>query len=132
MEVASQVTMDVSSGFIYIARDKCTSVAAFDLKVFRRIVDLERDCFPVKMVASHICSLPLFTRKVVKPIIFAMMSKRTRSRSRLHDVAEKDCAQVLSNFGITNDMLPTDMGGTLELNITEWVSQRQAVELKDI
>jgi hypothetical protein len=38
----------------------------------------------------------------------------------------------LSEYGILEGMLPTEMGGTLELNHPEWIANRRALELEDM
>lgn len=49
-----------------------------------------------------------------------------------HDVPENEIIEVLSNYGIYRDMLPTDMGGTVKLDLDEFVANRFATELEEL
>lgn len=68
----------------------------------------------------------------MKPVIFAMMNKRTRARTLMHDVRESEYVSVLSGFGITKGMLPTDMGGDVAVDVSAWIANRRAEEMKEI
>lgn len=123
---------DVSGGFVMIIWDKHTSVTDFDLKVYERMTYLERHCLPVKAVATHLCCLPILVRKIMKPVIFALMDRRTRSRTLMHDVPESGYVDLLSEYGISRDMLPREMGGTIELDQSEWIANRRALEMEEL
>jgi hypothetical protein len=51
---------------------------------------------------------------------------------QVHDVSENEIVHALSEYGISREMLPTEMGGTVELNPTEWIAQRRAAEMEEI
>jgi hypothetical protein len=70
--------------------------------------------------------------KMIKRITKALMDRHTRSRVLEHDVPESQILDVLSHYGIMKDMLPTEMGGTIELNQAEWIASRRATELEEI
>jgi hypothetical protein len=50
----------------------------------------------------------------------------------MHDVPPEQIADELSSFGITREMLPTQMGGSIVLNPSEWIAKRRAVEMEEI
>lgn len=60
------------------------------------------------------------------------MKKGARSRSIMHDVPEDAIVEVLSHYGIFKNILPTEMGGSLEMNQADWLAHRRAVELEEI
>jgi hypothetical protein len=60
------------------------------------------------------------------------MDKHARSRRLFHDVPESQLLDVLSDYGILKEMLPTEKGGTVPFNQSEWIANRRVVELKDI
>jgi hypothetical protein len=70
--------------------------------------------------------------QILKPVLYALMDKRARSRSLYHDVPESEILDVLSGYGILKDMLPVEMGGTVQLDQSEWIANRRAVELEEI
>lgn len=57
-----------------------------------------------------------------------------RCSTMIHDVPESKMLETLKEYGIQADMLPTSMGGTIELNawIAEFIAQRRAVEMEEL
>jgi hypothetical protein len=133
LELISEKTTDSSSGFILLMWDGDTSIADFDLKLFEHASRLECSrCYPVKALTNHLCSLTYFVRKIMKPIVFAVMTKEARARTLVHDDENSNYVGVLSQFGITREMLPIEMGGTVRLDQRQWMVERRAIELDEI
>jgi hypothetical protein len=65
-------------------------------------------------------------------VLFALADKECRSRILFHDVPESEVLDVLSNFGVSKETLPTFMGGNLEFDQSEWIANRRAAELEEI
>jgi len=85
------------------------------------------------------CRLPcvLFTKvyalySIIKPLMFALKDKESRSRTLFHDVPENRIVETLANFGIQKHMLLTDMGGSLEFGQRDWIASRRAAEMEEI
>lgn len=132
-EVISHYNTDPSGGFITIWWGGNTSIVDFDLKVVEEGTRLDcSHCLPAKAMTRHLCALSLFVRKVMKPVVFALMTKEVRARTLEHYVADSNYVEILSEFGITREMLPTEMGGTVNFDQREWVAQRRAIELEEI
>ena len=123
---------NIGSGYVCVVWDKNSSFADFDYKVYERIMYYEMNAWPAKLIASHICCTPSFVLRMVKPILFALTDKKTRTRTSLHGVPDIDILGVLSGYGIIEDMLPTEMGGTIELKPSEWIANRRASEMEEI
>ena len=66
------------------------------------------------------------------PIVSATQSKQIRVRSIWHAVPDNEILSVLSEYGITGDMVPTELGGTIQLNPSEWIAQQRAMEMEEI
>lgn len=62
----------------------------------------------------------------------ALKKKTTRSRTLFHDVPESEILDVLAEYGILKNMLPTEMGGTVVLNQREWMANRWAIEIEEL
>lgn len=60
------------------------------------------------------------------------MNKETRQRFLMHDARPNGILRVLSEFGITKDMLPTEMGGDIQLDQSEWIANRFAIEMEEL
>jgi hypothetical protein len=71
--------------------------------------------------------------RFAKPIIHSFVSKEFRTRTLSHNaVDERDVLQVLWSYGLQEEMLPTQMGGSIVLDQEEWIANRRAAELEEI
>jgi hypothetical protein len=132
IEVTAQENTDVRSGVVMICWDKNKVFASYDCVVNYRVPIFERNCWPIRTIATHACSPPWFVARVLKPILYALMDKHSRSRIILHDVPESQILNALSSYGILKHMLPIEMGGTVLLDQAEWMTNRRAAELSEI
>ena len=132
MEGTAQENADVQRGSVLIVWEKDITVWDYDQKLYDRSLHFSKNCWPVKRLATHICCPPWIDVKLFKPILFALMDKHTRSRVLHHDVPESQLLDVLSDYGILREVLPTEMGGTLRFDQAEWIASRRAVELGEI
>ena len=65
-------------------------------------------------------------------ILSAAADKQSRARMLFHTVPENELLSILSGYGLQHDMLPTDIGGSLEFHMSEWIENRRANELEEI
>jgi hypothetical protein len=132
VEVASQENNDVHCSIVEVTWNKNTTMFDYDRKVHDRINYFRENSWPVRVAALHMCCSSSLIIRLVKPIMMALKSKSARCRTRFHDVQESEILGVLAGYGILDSMLPTEMGGTLEFNQSEWIAKRRAVELEEI
>ena len=134
MEVASKENNEVNSGVVLVAWHKYTTIWNYDRQAFDRLVYFEKSCFPVQCIAQHICRPSSVVMELLKPVTAVFTDKRARVRTVFHDVPEDEPLNALSEYGILKDMLPTEMGGTLQLDLRmqEWMDTRRAVEMEEI
>ena len=133
VEVAVQVGgYKTGDGFITIVWDKHTTIWDYDSNVHSRMVYLCRNCWPVKTMPTHICCAPQILVRILKPIMNAVLDKEARTRLLMHDAPEGEIPEVLARYGILKEMLPREMGGTVQLNHSEWIANRRAVEFEEI
>lgn len=64
--------------------------------------------------------------------MMALRGRRLRSRTIIHEVGEEDVLKELSVYGVMAYMLPTEIGGTVEFDWSEWIANRRAVEMREI
>ena len=128
MEMASTRYDDVSSGYIAIAWLHNGTLWDYDHHAYSHIPQYQDSCFPIQKVAAHDCCPPSLALKLMKPIISALLTKRTRLRTVQHCVPKGEIFGSLSEYGILGHMLPTDMGGSVRLDQAEWMTDRRAVE----
>lgn len=132
MEIAAEANHDRDSGLVQIVWDKNMTIWDYDHKVFSRVADFETNCWPVKVLANHVCCPPWITTGLLKPILYAFMDKPFRARTLFHDVPESQILELLSSYGIMKNALPTKIGGTIQLNQSEWIAHRRVMELEEI
>ena len=85
--------------------------------------------FPIRMCSLHIVGNvnSLFTRVVV-PVIMRFASKRMRLRAKLHRGSGEDLLRSLATYNLPRDRLPSDMGGSVVLDIKQFVIHRLSLE----
>ena len=88
-------------------------------------------CWPVKLLSNHLCCAPTTMLQVIKPIIHSNVGKEFRARTLAHTVPEEEILQVLWPYGIQSEMLPTQMGGAIALDLEDWISDRRVAELDE-
>lgn len=132
MEVAAEQCPDTESGCVIIGWDRDTSIWDFPRNVYNRVIELEKSCLPIRFVAAHSCCPSSVYMKIMVPVILALTDRRARSRVVVHNVPVSEIIIVLSAYGIQREMLPTIMGGTVELDQQEWIVDRRAAELYEI
>lgn len=111
---------------------KDVSIFDYDQKVFDRALTYFQNVWPVKSIAAHLCCPSgIFVRYVV-PIVHAVIDTWIRSRTRVHNVPESEIVSTLHEYGIQKEMLPTVMGGSLELDPSGWIAHRRAVEMEEL
>lgn len=130
-EVAAQLSNDIGNGCVLISWGKFSTVFDFPPSVYDRVAEFEKCCMPIRFVAAHSCC-PSMIMCVMRPILLALTDKRMRTRTLIHNVQETEIFDALISYGITKDMLPTEMGGTVPLNQREWMANRIATEMEEI
>ena len=132
VEVLAQENNDIQSGIVLVIWDKNTSINDYDRRLYDLYARFEADCWPVKVLAVHICSPSIFGFHFAKPMIYALVDTRIRSRMVIHDVPDSQIFQNLSSYGILKHMLPAEMSGTVQLNPSNWIATRRVAELREI
>jgi hypothetical protein len=131
LEVAAEKTTDIGNDCVLIGFDKTSTIFDFPRAVYDRFIEFEKTCLPVRFAAVHSCC-PNVSMNVMRPVMLALTDMRTRARTIVHDVAESAILDALISYGITNEMLPTELGGTVVLNQREWMANRRATEMEEL
>lgn len=117
-------------GFVSVTWTLSATVWDYDHYVYSRLQIYQERCFPIHQAGAHACCPDWISRNIIDPVVAALVSKDSRLRRMYHCVAETEIIGVLSEYGILSDMLPTDMGGSVELarSQSEWMTNRNALE----
>lgn len=125
MEVVSQRGTDV----VRLVSLKDATMLNIDGELFCEHTVLTRDCWPVKVLADHDIAVSPALARNVAPLVIAVRGKELRVRRIVHEVApDSEIREQLAEYGILADMLPTEIGGRVQLSIDEWITNRQKVE----
>lgn len=81
---------------------------------------------------THICCPSSILLRMLKPVVRALMSKALRTRMKIHDVSPSEIVDSLCPYGITKDMLPSQVGGSIHLDPLLWLANRRAAEMEEI
>lgn len=119
-------------GFVLIGWYKNATFWDTDLRASRSIIYFLHNCWPVKAMPFHMFCCPSILIRIGVPVLYAVMTKETRSRMLIHDIPESEILDTLSHYGIMKNMLPMEMGGTVKLDLSEWIGDRCAVEMEQI
>ena len=111
-------------GVIMINYPHHAQLAQLDRTQIRMIVESIKGYLPVRMTAMHLCHPPVFFA-VVFPIIKLFLGERLRKRLRVHAGSQEHVLQHLEEkFGLTKDVLPSDIGGNIVLDHHQWLEDR--------
>lgn len=132
MEVAAEQSTNIGSDCVQIIYDKTSTIFDFPRAVYDRLIEFEKACLPLRYAAFHSCCPNVMMNTVMRPVMLALSEKRARSRIIVHHVPESAILDALISYGITDDMLPTELRGTIVLNQREWMENRLAVEMEEI
>ena len=131
--MAVEGNSDIGCSIVGVAWDKGSTIWDYDQKVFDTVLSCLRYAWPIRCAAIHVCCPPICMVRFAFPVIrAAVMDKWLRSRFEIHDVPECEIVQVLAEYGIQSDMLPTHIGGKVQLNQLEWIANRRAIEMEEI
>ena len=127
-----EVIAQEDSEFVLVVWAENLTIWDFDRKTDSQLIELEMRYLPVRISASHVCCPPFLAAWVIRPIAFALQEKRLRQRTMIHDVSPNQILSVMAEYGIFEDMLPNFMGGTIQLDQSEWIANRRSVEAEGL
>jgi CRAL/TRIO domain len=104
------------------------SIQNFKRKVHNRVINTFRKVLPVRIVGVHVIEhSSLFS--LIQPHVLHSLGPDLRRRLRMHQGSDIQVLSSLSEYGIVASNFPHHAGGALEVNMTAWMEQRQAIEL---
>jgi hypothetical protein len=117
-------------GFVLLGDTSDSRQDNFDRKKTRLLVELLRDCLPVKIRAVHICFPAIKSvGKLFLPTKLWMMGRSMRRRTLMHAGCADELLIDLQEFGMTKEGIPDDFGGAYGAqDFEEWVEERRALE----
>lgn len=130
--MAASENTHVRCGVVDVVDLRGFTIFDYDPMIFDRTITYYHQFFPVKPVAVHLCCPTSIVARVVVPVVNALIDTWSRSCTRVHNVPPHDIVRTLLAYGIEKEMLPTIVGGTVELDASEWIAQRWAAEMEEL
>jgi hypothetical protein len=127
--VALEDDLSQRHGFVLLEDTNDSRQDNFNRKMTRLLVELLRDCLPIRIRAVHICFPAIKSvGKLFLPTrlwLFGKMRRRTLTHTGCPDELLSD----LQEFGMTKEGIPVDFGGAYGAqDFEEWVDERRALE----
>ena len=81
---------------------------------------------PMEIQSIHVCSVQGYLWRLLKPVVLACFSRRTRERLRIHLSSDGDIADILQGYGIDRSALPSIIGGDIDADeiYGRWLKDR--------
>jgi len=97
---------------------------AFDRQLITKWADTVRGVMPLRVSALFILHTPfLFT--VLANLLMFFLGEKLQKRIRILPNDEKEMLERLADCGIEEDMLPTDIQGSVKLDHKSWLEERR-------
>jgi hypothetical protein len=112
-------------GIIFMIYPHNSKLGQFDRAQSKMNAESIQGCLPVRVSGFHICYPPTFFAIVI-PIFKIFLGNRLRKRIRVHSGSEQNVLKALEQFGLTKDVLPSDLGGNIVLDHEQWLADRLA------
>lgn len=83
-----------------------------------------KGALPVRLSGVHVCQ-PNFFFRIVYPLACMFLGDRLSKRIRLHPGKVEDLHKTLAPYGLTQELLPTELGGKVVLDIEKWIAKQK-------
>lgn len=122
---ALEVEETQKHGMILMADPGRAKLSQFDREVGKGIIGSISGALPIRLSAVHVVHPPTFFT-IVFTFIKLVMPKRLQKRIRVHSGDEqKVLKEFEEKFGLTEDKLPSTIGGSLVLDHHSWIKMRR-------
>ena len=86
------------------------------------------DSIPMHRRACHICHPSKVFYFLIFPVMKRFVRKSSRLRLRVHDGSTSRVLMNLAGYGLPRDRLPTEVGGSVILDMKQWIVNRLELE----
>jgi hypothetical protein len=128
--VALEDDLSQRHGFVLLGDTIDSRQDNFNRKKTRLLVELLRDCLPVRIRAVHICFPAIKSvDRLFLPTTLWLFGREMRRRTLLHAGCADELLIDLQEFGLTKEGIPVDFGGAYGAQaFEEWIEERRALE----
>jgi hypothetical protein len=117
-------------GFVLLGNTSDSRQDNFNRKKAKLLVEVVRDCLPVRTRAVHICfPARKSVGKLFLPTKLWLFGKEMRRRTLTHSGCADELIIDLQEFGMTKEGIPVDFGGAYGAqDFEQWLKERRALE----
>jgi len=112
-------------GIVMIIVPKNARFKQFDRHLSKMLMESIKGCLPVRVSAFHICQPPTFF-SMIWPIMNLFLGERLRKRVKVYSGSDKKVLEKLQVYGLSNDSIPSELGGNIVLDHKNWLYERRA------
>lgn len=128
LETIVQDETSRSRGLVVLTSAKYSQGTSMDFKLASWCRRLLGDIFPIPLRSSHFCHPSKVANYVLFPVLKFLMGRDMRLRFKSHYGSPQAVLCQLEGYGLTRDILPTELCGSVELDMKKWVHERLAHE----
>ena len=119
------------NGFVVVVNGMNIQRRHFCVRVFRLIRQLLWDILPTKAKCTHLCHPSKVNYYIVHPLVRTVFGRELRLRQRVHYGTVEKVLSELRQYALPPEIIPQDMGGQLQLNFEERVSETALAERRE-
>jgi len=108
-------------GMVAIAHPQHAKISVVDRKLMKLNIESISGCIPIRIGGFHIVQPPWFFTKIVFPFMKVIMPDRMRKRVRVYSGGEAKILKELKEVGLGREVLPSEIGGDVILDIESWI-----------
>uniref|UniRef100_A0A7R9WVG2 CRAL-TRIO domain-containing protein n=1 Tax=Craspedostauros australis TaxID=1486917 RepID=A0A7R9WVG2_9STRA len=112
-------------GVVLVVTGKTVKFGQFDRAQAKMNMESISGCLPLRISVAHMCHPPKFFA-IVFAVMKLFLGDTVRKRIRVHSGSDKHVVKTLEKkFGLTKDVLPTELSGAIVVDHQGWVKKRQ-------
>lgn len=111
-------------GVVVIGNPRNAKISYVDRKLMKLNMESMTGCIPIRLGGFHVIHPPWFFGHVIFPIMKMIMPERMRKRVRVHNQgSDEKVLEALKKYGLERDVLPSDIGGNVILDMDGWLHE---------
>ena len=128
IEIVVQHTNLRSRGYVCLFDTSHGAGAHYNRKSTQYMCRALDDIFPIRRCSIHVCNASPLVNYVLFPVVQRLTPKKIRLRTRLHRGSGADLLRSLAQFNLPRDRLASDMGGSVVMDINQFLIDRFSLE----
>ena len=128
IEIVVQHTNLRSRGYVYLFDTSHGAGTHYNRKSTQYMCRALDDIFPIRRCSIHVCNASPLVNYVIFPVVQRLTPKKIRLRTRLHRGSGADLLRSLAEFNLPRDRLASDMGGSVVMDINQFLIDRFSLE----